>query len=71
MNFLPGAVKYGDVPGLLSLAAPHKLLLAGEGKELPAVITNSYKAAGKPDGVTIHTGATEAEPAAAVDWLLK
>jgi len=71
VNFLPGAVKYGDVPGFLSLAAPHKLLLAGEGQELPAVIATSYKAAGKPDGVTLHTGAKEAEAAAAVDWLLK
>ena len=71
VNFRPGAVKYGDVPGFLSLAAPHKLQLAGEVNELPAVIANSYKAAGKPDGVTLHTGAKEAEAATAVEWLLK
>jgi len=70
-NFLPGACKYGDVPGFLSLAAPHKLLLAGEGKELPAVISASYKAAGQPEGVTLYSGAKEGGAAAAVDWLLK
>jgi hypothetical protein len=29
-NFLPGAVKYGDLPGLLALAAPTTLWLASE-----------------------------------------
>lgn len=74
VNFLPGAVKYGDVPAFLSLAAPHKLLLAGEGSEpseLPAIISASYKAAGQPDGVTMQGAAKEGEAAAAVMWLLK
>ena len=32
VNFLPGAVKYGDLPRLLSLAAPTPLWLAAEGQ---------------------------------------
>ncbi|HEY2839520.1 MAG TPA: acetylxylan esterase [Pirellulales bacterium] len=70
-NFLPGAVKYGDIPGFLLLAAPHKLLLAGEGNEAPVIIATSYKASGQPDGVKLYTGAKEGEAAAAVEWLLK
>ena len=31
VNFVPGVAKYGDLPGLLSLAAPTDLWLAGEG----------------------------------------
>ena len=33
VDFVPGAVKYHDLPGLLALAAPTRLWLAGEGKE--------------------------------------
>jgi hypothetical protein len=51
VNFLPGAVKYGDVPGLLALAAPTSLLLAGE-RELPEIVVAAYRAAGKPARLT-------------------
>ena len=35
-DFVPGMVKYGDVPALLALSAPHPLWVVGEGKlELP------------------------------------
>jgi hypothetical protein len=51
VNFLPGAVKYGDVPGLLALAAPTRLILAGE-PELPEVVTAAYRAAGRRENVT-------------------
>ena len=37
VNFLPGAVKYGDMPGLLALTAPVPMWLAGE-----ANINNHY-----------------------------
>ncbi|WP_166822251.1 alpha/beta hydrolase family protein [Thalassoroseus pseudoceratinae] len=35
VNFLPGAIKYGDVPALLTLASQQPLWLTGEGSELP------------------------------------
>jgi len=50
-EFVPGAGKYGDVPGLLSLVAPHACLLLGE-KELPAIVTAAYQAAGKGDAIS-------------------
>jgi len=35
-NFLPGAVKYGDIPGLISLARPRRALhISGES---PAIL---------------------------------
>jgi len=71
MNFLPGAVKYGDVPGFLSLAAPHTLWLAGEGGNAPEIVKAAYKAVGKPASVTAYSGAEAKEDADAVDWLLK
>ncbi len=71
VNFLPGAVKYGDVPGLLSLAAPHALWLAGEGSQPPEIVTAAYQAAGKPEAVTSYDGSEEKEALEAVNWLLK
>ncbi len=50
-DFLPGAVKYGDLPGLLSLSAPHALLIAGEGGRVPEATAAAYAAAGKPEAV--------------------
>ncbi|NQT12359.1 MAG: hypothetical protein HQ582_06415 [Planctomycetes bacterium] len=69
VNFLPGAVKYGDVPGLLSLSAPHKLWLAGEEGETPAIVSAAYRAAGHEDNVSSYAGKDTAR--AAADWLLK
>ena len=35
--FVPGAVKYGDVPGLIKLCSPVKLAVAGEGGEAKSI----------------------------------
>jgi len=69
-DFLPGAVKYFDLPGMLSLAAPGALWLAGEGT-LPTVVARTYQASGHPDRVTLFTGDTASEASAAVAWLLQ
>jgi hypothetical protein len=71
VNFLPGAVKYGDLPALLALAAPHPLWLSGEGSEAPEIVRAAYQSAGKPADVTPYSGAEEKEAGAAVQWLLK
>ena len=34
-NFLPAAAKYGDLPGLLTLAAPRPVFVIGEGESAP------------------------------------
>ena len=45
-DFLPGAIKYGDLPGILALNAPHALVITGESK-LPALIEQIYGENGK------------------------
>jgi hypothetical protein len=70
-NFLPGALKYGDLPALIALAAPHDLWLAGEASEPPAIVKAAYAAAGKADVLRLYGGNENEEAAAAVDWLLK
>lgn len=58
-DFLPGAVKYGDLPGLLTLSAPQTLWLAGEGGKAPAAVEEAYKDAGEPDGLRPFAGASD------------
>lgn len=65
VNFVPGAVKYGDLPVLLALRAPHALRVAGESK-LPAIVTKAYKAADAADGVQLGK-ANESD----IAWLLQ
>lgn len=60
-NLLPGAVKYGDLPGLLALAAPTPTWLGGEADEL----TRAVFAAAKADGIAAGDGVD-----AAVDWVI-
>lgn len=68
-RFLPGAAKYGDLPGLLSLAAPTNLWLAGERISDDSIIRATWLASGKPDRLTIYSG--ERVERDAVDWLVK
>jgi hypothetical protein len=58
-DFLPGALKYGDLPGLLTLSAPQPLWLAGEGGKVPAAVEEAYKDAGKADAVRSFGGASD------------
>jgi hypothetical protein len=69
-NLLPGVVKYGDLPGLLSLAAPAKLFLLGEGDDVPAIIAESFRSAGQGGATASHV-APGGELAAAVEWLIQ
>jgi hypothetical protein len=69
-DFLPGGAKYGDLPGIIALSAPHALWLAGENQATAAPISAAYQAA-KSDDLTIHQGKSETSEAAAVAWLLK
>ncbi len=66
----PGAVKYGDVPGLLSLCAPHPLWLAGEGAKAPEIVAKCYAGAGSGNEVTTFQGPAAKSAAAAAEWLL-
>ena len=69
VDFVPGAVKYGDLPGLLSLSAPNPLWISGE-KSLPAIVRQTYEAAGKAKNVQTADDRQDTLNAA-VEWLLK
>jgi hypothetical protein len=63
--FVPGAVKYGDVPALLALNAPQKLWVAGEGDTLPALAKGAY--VGASDAIAKGSGGAEG----AAGWIMK
>ena len=44
-EFVPGAVKYGDLPALLALRAPHPLMILGE-PVMPEVVSKAFTASG-------------------------
>lgn len=68
-DFLPGIVKYGDLPAMLALAAPQKLWLAGERRTIPAIVTAAYTAAGAADRLSLWQGGDADITAAAADWI--
>lgn len=67
-DFLPGAVKYGGLPALLALNAPHPLWIGGENGKTPQPVTDSYAAAGKPENVISYKQHDTLDKA--VDWLI-
>jgi hypothetical protein len=52
-DFLPGAVKYGDLTGFLVQPAPSRLLLADDDPELAKQIAATYRAAGSADAASV------------------
>ncbi len=71
VNFLPGAVKYGDLPALLALSAPYPLALAGEGEEVPEIVSAAYQSSGKPESVQLIAGKPTQTSDALAEWLIK
>lgn len=61
-SFLPGAVKYGDLPALLALNTPYPLLVTDETGAACAITGAAYSAADSEDAVTF--GEKDV-----VDWL--
>ena len=70
-DFLPGAVKYGDLPGILALAAPKPIWLAGEGVRAPSVVAAAYETSGSPGNLTVFPRDGAEKERAAVAWLLR
>lgn len=68
--FLPGGAKYDDLPGMLAVAAPNALWLAGEGKTAPKLVAAAYQSAGKAKQFAYDNGKDETADAA-VKWILK
>ncbi|MCA9143185.1 MAG: acetylxylan esterase [Planctomycetales bacterium] len=67
-NFLPGAVKYGDLPSLLALSAPNALWVSGENGKLPDTVEQAYASEGAATRVSSSPLQNSAD--AAADWLL-
>jgi len=70
IDFVPGAAKYEDLPGLLALTAPSRIWLAGEGENVPPIVKATFAAAGKPENLTIFSRASNDAVQEAVEWLL-
>jgi hypothetical protein len=68
-NFLPGGVKYGDLPGMIALSAPHRLWLAGEDVSSATLISAAYRASGHADHLNMFNG--KDVESAVVTWLTK
>ncbi len=69
-DFLPGAVKYGDIATLLSLSAPNKLWIGGEATT-PAIIETAYASANVNASDLVDSADGRLDTAtAAVDWIL-
>ncbi|MCB1079872.1 MAG: hypothetical protein KDM64_18785, partial [Verrucomicrobiae bacterium] len=66
-DFLPGSVKYGDLPGLLALLSDRPLWLAGEGEPLSERVTTAFEA----NGTELKRTGAKGLPDGAIDWLLK
>jgi hypothetical protein len=69
-QFMPGGAKYGDLPGLLAVAVPGKVLIAGESAGVPALTKAVYSAAGAGNAATADAGPAEQLAARAVAYLL-
>jgi dienelactone hydrolase len=71
VNYLPGVLKYGDLPALVSLSAPHPTWLAGEGSTAPELVEATYRAAGASKRLVISTAAEGQRLGQALDWLVE
>lgn len=65
----PGAIRYGDVPGLLALSAPRPLWLADEAKA-PDLVTAAYKSAGAVEKISLYQGDAKLAADAAATWVI-
>ena len=61
-------MKYGDLPVLLALRAPHQMAIVGE-SVLPDIVTQTYTAADAREAVRLSRSKTIDD--ATIDWLLK
>ncbi len=53
-RFVPGAVKYGDLPVLMALRAPHALTLVAPADDAKRIVEAAYKQAGAPENLTVR-----------------
>jgi len=70
-DFLPGGAKYFDLPGMMALAAPTPLWIAGEGSAPPDATAAAYRATSGWQALTAFGGEATKKPEEATGWLLK
>jgi len=68
VHFLPGGAKYGDLPGIIALGAPGRLLLSGEREE--GVIRALYKMADAETNLSIFSAESEDWAKNVTEWIL-
>lgn len=66
-NFVPGAVKYGDLPVLIALRSPHPTALVGESAPME-IVARAYDAAGAREAFK-KIGSSDIDQTA-IEWLL-
>lgn len=69
VNFLPGAVKYGDLPGMLPLLAPHALWIAGETESDLQQVHSAYQIMDRTEDLRIERAPAPRVATAACQWL--
>ncbi len=70
-DFLPGAVKYGDLEAILALSAPNDLWITGDSPNQLDLPRAAYHAAGAEGHLTIDSGPAESVESRLVEWLLR
>jgi dienelactone hydrolase len=68
-HFLPGSVKYGDLPAFLALATSPGLLIMGE-PEAPKIVRAVWTASGQTGEPAVRSVDDAEKEAAAVDWVI-
>lgn len=66
---LPGAVRYGDIPGILALSAPRPLWLADE-TAIPDLVTAAYKSSDAADKINVYKGDAKLAADAVAQWIV-
>jgi hypothetical protein len=59
-DFVPGAVKYGDIGGMLTLSAPHALMVLDEDSAIQSSLKTAFQTAGAEEGALRIGGNAEA-----------
>ena len=71
MRFLPGAARYGDLPGILALSAPKRLLLIDRSETAPELVRDVYQSAGAMEKLDYHAASAPLAAEAIADWIGK
>jgi hypothetical protein len=68
-DFLPGAVKYDDLPGILALSAPNPSWIVGESGSSMSLPLAAYRVAGQEKNLTVLPDGTEEAELEIAKWL--